>query len=255
MNDMNLSSPRQYAFQDGFEEALEAVLSAESLRPANPAANDGESRKNHERNGHWPRRFVDMFLNMLVGATVTEESKEEQAEHVKRGQPGGDEADNPQQEKAVERATKNFIFAEKSGERKNSGDRQGGDQHSVVGVLDLLVEATHLADVLLSGHGVNHAAGAEEQERFEERMGHEVKNSRCERAHTEGQEHVTELADGGIGENFLDVVLDQGHGGGKDRGYGSYDRDHVHGDRRELIDGVHAHDHVDAGGYHGGGVD
>src|SRR5260370_16826628 len=134
-----------------------------------------------------------MFLDMLFGAAVTEESKEEQAEHVKRSQAGGDEADNPQQEKAVERATKNFIFAEESGEGKNSRDRQGGDRHGVVGVLDLFVEAAHLADVLLSGHGVNDAPGPKQQERFQEALGHQVKNSRGERAHTEAEEHVTEL--------------------------------------------------------------
>src|SRR4029077_12811614 len=113
----------------------------------------------------------------LVGTAVTEESKEEHAEHIKRGEACGDEADNPQQEKAVEGPAKDFIFAEESGEGENSGDRQGGDQHGVVGVLDLLVEATHFADVLFSAHGVDDAAGAEEQEGLEESVGHEVKNS------------------------------------------------------------------------------
>src|SRR5258708_15189197 len=146
-----------------------------------------------------------MFLNMLVGATMTEEGKEKKAEHVERGEARSDEADHPQQEKAVEGLAENFIFAEKSGERKNSGDRQGGDQHRCVGVLDLLVEAAHLANVLLSGHGVNHAACAEEQQCFEEGMGHQVKNSRCERANSQRKEHVSKLADGGIGQHFLDV--------------------------------------------------
>src|SRR5260370_601889 len=184
-----------------------------------------------------------MFLYMLVGATVTEEGKEKKAEHVERGETRSDEADNPQQEKAVEGLAENFIFAEKSGERKNSGDRQGGDQHRCVGVLDLLVEAAHLANVLLSGHGVNHASCAEEQERLEEGMGHQVKNSGGEGADAEGKKHVAELADGRIGQNFFDVVLYQRHGGGKNRGnradYG-YD---VQGQGRELVDCVHAHNH------------
>src|SRR5229473_8379123 len=123
-----------------------------------------------------------MFLNMLVGATMTEEGKEKKAEHVERGEARSDEADHPQQEKAVEGLAENFIFAEKPGERKNSSDRHGGDQHGDIGVLDLVVETAHLADVLLAAHGVNHAASAEEQERLEESMGHQVKNSRCERA-------------------------------------------------------------------------
>src|SRR5713101_10073917 len=126
-----------------------------------------------------------MMFNMLVGAAVAEECKKEQPEHVKSRHSRGDEADNPHQEKAVEGLAENFIFAEKSGERKNSGDRQGGDQHRCVGVLDLLVEAAHLANVLLSGHGVNHAACAEEQQGFEEGMGHQVKNSGGEGANAE----------------------------------------------------------------------
>src|ERR1700676_3915575 len=117
-----------------------------------------------------------MFLDVLVSAAVTEERKEEHAEHIKRRQACGDEADNPKQKKAVEGPAEDFVFAEESGEGKNSGDRQGCDQHGVVRVLDLLVEAAHLADVLLSGHGVNDAAGAEEQKCFEEGMGHEVKD-------------------------------------------------------------------------------
>src|SRR5882724_1010739 len=101
---------------------------------------------------------------------------------------------------------------------------------------------------------MNYAARAEEQKGFEEGVGHEVKNSGGESADAESEEHVAELADGGIGENFLDVGLDEGHGGGKDCGCGSYDGHDVHGDRRKLVDGVHAHNHVDAGSDHGGGV-
>src|SRR5882724_4614559 len=255
MHDIHFSCFRKYALQDGVKKFFEAVLSADNLRPANPAANEGESGENHERNGHGPRRFVDMFLDVLVGAAITEERKEEHAEHIKRGESRGNEADNPQQEKAVEGPAKDFILAEKTGEGKNSGNRQSGDQHGVVSELDLLVEAAHFADVLLAGHGVDNAARAEEQEGFEEGVGHKVKNSGGEGAYTEGEEHVTELADGGIGENFLDVGLDEGHGGGKNGGGGAYDGDDVHGDRRELVNGVHPHDHVDAGGHHGGGVD
>jgi len=62
---------------------------------------------------------------------------------------------------------------------------------------------------------VNHAAGAEEQERFEEGVSHEVKNSGGESSDSKGEEHVAELADGRIGKDFFDVILDERHGGGK----------------------------------------
>ena len=102
---------------------------------------------------------------------------------------------------------------------------------------------------------MDHAARAKEQQRFEESMGHEVKDSGGEGAHTEGEKHVAELADGRISEDFLDVVLHERHGRRENGG----DRaDHCHGihcKRGELVNGVHAGNHVDTGGHHGGSVD
>src|SRR5713226_6890344 len=69
----------------------------------------------------------------------------------------------------------------------------------------------HSAPILLAGERVDHAAGTEEEERFEERVGHQVENSRRKGAHAEGEKHIAELADGGIGENSLDIVLHQAH--------------------------------------------
>src|SRR5216683_4570237 len=136
VRDLDHSRLRYYAGQDGFEKPLETVLAPERARPSDPAADDRKSRENDERNGHGPRRFVDMFLNMFVRAAVAEEGKEEQPKHVKRRQARGDETYDPEQEKAVEGLAENFIFAEKPGERKNSSDRNGGDQHGDIGVLD-----------------------------------------------------------------------------------------------------------------------
>ena len=49
-------------------------------------------------------------------------------------------------------------------------------------------------------------------------MGEDVKDRRAERRHTDGQEHITELADGGIGQNFFYIVLGERDGGGEKRG-------------------------------------
>ena len=55
--------------------------------------------------------------------------------------------------------------------------------------------------------GVAHRAGAEEEERLEERVGEEVEHRRDPRADAERHHHVAELADRGVREHLLDVVL------------------------------------------------
>ena len=79
---------------------------------------------------------------------------------------------------------------------------------------------------------VHHAAGGEEQERLEERMGEQVKHRRHDRelgdvAHARPQrhEHVAELADRRIGQHALQVVLRDGDRGRQQRGGAAGDRD------------------------------
>src|SRR5687768_18519058 len=82
-----------------------------------------------------------------------------------------------------------------------------------------------------------------------------MEDAGCEGAGPEPEEHVPELADGGVGEDALYVVLDEGDGGGEDGGNGADGGYDGEGRRSELVEAVGAGDHVDAGGDHGGGVD
>ncbi len=111
----------------------------------------------------------------------------------------------------LEGRAENCVLAEKSSEGRNSGDGQRGDEKCSRGGGNFVPESAHLAHVLLAGHGVNHAAGAEEEERFEKCMRHQVENTSGECADAESEEHVAELADGGIGEDALDVILYERH--------------------------------------------
>ena len=93
----------------------------------------------------------------------------------------------------------------------------------VIGILFL--SAAHVAHVLLAAHGVDHRAGAEEEQGLEERVREQVEDRDPVRADAERQEHVAELADRRVRQHALDVVLHQRDGGGEDRGERADGRD------------------------------
>ena len=187
--------------------------------------------------------------------------KEQQAEHIKRGEPRGDQADDPEKQITIdaagarESAAEDFIFAEEI--RRAGACQRWPVWQSRKGETwrEWCSRGRPFCAVLFAGERVNDAARAEEEQRFEEGVGHQVENASGKRADAEGEEHVAELADGGIRENFLDVVLHERHGGGENGGERADDGDDIHGDGRKLINGVHARNHVHAGGDHGGRVD
>src|SRR6202790_2435133 len=98
----------------------------------------------------------------------------------------------------LEGAEEDGVFAEESGEGRDSCNRQSGDEHGGVGVFDFFAETAHFAHVLLAAYGVNDGPGREEEQGFEEGMGHQVEDAGGECAYAAGQEHVAKLADGGI---------------------------------------------------------
>ena len=134
-------------------------------------------------------------------------------------------------------------------------DGQRADQHGSEGGLDLPAQPAHVLHVLLAAHGVNHRAGAEEQQRFKERVGEDVEDAGGECSHAQRQEHVSQLRDRGVGQHALDVVLHQADRGREDRRQRADDGDRLHRSRREHEQRVRARDHVHARGHHGRGVD
>ena len=114
-----------------------------------------------------------------------------------------------------ERMGHDFVLAPKPGQRRNAGDRDGADHEQLMRPGNLRGQAAHFANVLLAGQGVNDGPGRQEQQGFKKRMGHEVKNRGRVGSDTRSQEHVAQLADGRIGQDTLNVGLDQADRGGE----------------------------------------
>src|SRR6202795_865542 len=173
---------------------------------------------------------MDMDV-MFVIARLAVEREEDQPKHIERSEHGGEQADGIERMSAfdLERAEQDGVLTEETGEGRNSGDSQRGDEHGPVGVFDFFAEAAHLAHVLLAAHGVNDAASSKEEKRFEECVRHQMEDARRKGPDSASEEHVAELADGGVSEYALDVGLHEADGGGEEGGRASDDRHDDHG--------------------------
>ena len=157
----------------------------------------------------------------------------------------------------VERG-EDLVFAEEAGKRGNAGEGKGPDQECPRRDRHHMPESTEAPHVDHAPHGVHHRTGAEEEQGFEEGMRDEVENRRGEpehRAGAEGDEHVAELADRGIREHPLEIVLHRGDEGSNERRRRPDDRHHRQRPGATDEQRRRAGDEVDAGGDHRRGVD
>src|SRR6476660_1032369 len=100
-----------------------------------------------------------------------------QAEHVKGGEEGSNDSNQPVCPTCLISPPNNFVFAEKACQWRNSSDGAGGDQHRCPGPGNFSPEPAHLAHVLFAADGMNHRPGCEEEQAFKEGMGHQVKDA------------------------------------------------------------------------------
>ena len=147
-----------------------------------------------------------------------------------------------------------LVLREEAGQAGHAGNRDRGDQEGPVGDRQALLQAAHVANVLLAVQRVNHRTRAEEQAGLEERVRVEVEHAGAEGAHAHRQEHVAELRHRGVGEHALDVVLHEPDSAGQERGGRAHGGNHAERDRRVLEEHRVPADHVDAGGHHRGRV-
>ena len=253
----------------GLEEVFDAVRASESRRDPDETGEHRTAREDDERRGHRGRRLVEVLLHRRAAAEVAPEGHDDLPGHVEGGHRSRRRGEHPQRGVAtVNGLPEDFVLAEEPGERRNAGDRHGGDHEGVRGPGQVAHEAAHVPHVLHLGvmalpaggvfgvlHGVDHAARPEKEARLEESVGHQVEDRRTKGSHAGAQEHVAELGNGGVGEDLLDVVLEECDGGCKEGGYGPHGGHQRHRRRGVREQHAAAGHHVDPGGHHGRRVD
>jgi hypothetical protein len=104
-------------------------------------------------------------------------------------------------------------------------------------------------------HAHDGGAGRQEQQRLEERVRHQVEHGHRVGRQAQRDGHVAQLRQRGVGDDALDVVLDDAQEAHEQRGDRADDQHEAQRGVRQLEQRRHARDHEDAGRHHGGGVD
>src|SRR5258706_2024695 len=99
-------------------------------------------------------------------------------------------------------------------------------------------------------HACDYRTRTEEEQGLEERMRDDVKYRCCESTDAARQKHIAKLGNSRISKNFLDVVLGQADGGGKQRRGCADDRHYEHGGLGMDIDCGTTNDPIHAGSNH-----
>src|SRR5665647_2929585 len=236
------------------EERLQRVEAAEPARHPYQTAYHGEHAKHIEGQPLAPAGPARHRRVLLA-----EEDDEDQAEGVQGGDEGAGQGAEVEPHAAVDgaqaRGDDEVLAVEAGGDERKGRQRRGADGEDPEDGRHLAAQATHPEDVVLVGERLDDHPGAEEEQGLEEGVGHEVEDGRLPAAHAQRQEHVADLADGGVGKHALDVVLRQGAEAGVQQGGRADDGDREAYIRGELVEDVRAGDEVHASGDHGGGVD
>ena len=147
------------------------------------------------------------------------------------------------------------VLREEAGERRDSAQREAADQHRHVGDRHVLAQAAHVAHVLIVVHRDDRRARAEEEQRLEARVRHQVEDSARIVGHAERDRHVAELRQRRVRDDALDVVLDDAQDPEKQRAGRADHGDEAQCGVGELEQRAHPRDHEDAGRHHRRRVD
>ena len=224
-------------------------------RHRNPAAEKGQRHQDEQRHCDIQAFHFD---GVVMPPAFAEKHHEEQAEGVNPREKGADDPAEPKPQPLsfdFERGDQDLVLAEIAGSVGEGRQREAADEKTQESDRKLFALRPHAEDVLFVMQAENDRAGAEEEQRLEEGVGHQVENRSRPGADAEAEKHVADLGYRRIRENPLDVVL--GHGG---------ESRHQQGDQpdpgdeqlnvgREFEQRMGAGDQVNARRDHGGRVD
>ena len=237
--------------RDGLEDSRQGAL----RRGGQEQTREDRSRREHdERDRHHRRRLVGVLG--LLAPRRSEEREEHEPADVERGQERAERAEEVDpRASGMARDLEDLVLGEEPGEREHAGQRERADDERPPRDRHPADQPAHPLQVGLLVHPVHHRAGAEEHQGLVERVGDEHEHRARVEAHARGHEHEPELADRGVRENPLDVVLGEGAGRGEQRRDEPHDQHHGERDARRLEEWRAPDDQVDARGHHRRGVD
>ena len=109
--------------------------------------------------------------------------------------------------------------------------------------------------VMAALHAEDDRTGRKEQQRLEEGVSDQVEHAGHIGAHPDRRHHETQLRDGRVGQNLLDVILPNGDRGGEERRHRADHRHNVLRIRHQRVERPGTRHQVDACRDHGGSMD
>src|ERR1700720_491420 len=175
------------------------------LGNSDDAAQHAENRQQTQR----PKYYWSGFFGVAGGFGFfgSKEYDENQAEHVKRREARDDQAHGEQPVALLRRQRNDGVLAEESAEGPNAGQRERAHKKRPIRNRHFFAQSPHLPDVLLVVHRKDDGAGAQEQQRLEERVRAEMEHGLRRPAQPYTHDHVAKLGERRISENAFDVVL------------------------------------------------
>ena len=214
---------------------------------------DGHETDHHRRNGqqyqrhcHHPRRLVRrvvfsmtmivmgvgvVCIGILVVTLFAVEDQEVHAERIKRrdkhARQHREMGEASGRQMALGHSLNDAVFGIETGKKRRTDQGQGAQQRSDPGDRHVLAHAAHPADVLVVVHAHDDRACAQEQQRFEESVRHQVEHRHRVGRCAQGHRHVTELGQRGISHHAFDVILDDAQKAHEQGGDGADHHDEV----------------------------